>query len=177
MLCHPCYEMDVPVNLREIAMEIASLAVIKKELLQRSPDELAAICLRLGRFKKENKELLDYLLFMAEDESAYVRSACEEMSASFEDLPAANVYLTRKILRRILRTTNRRIRYSLEKRTELELRLHYCRLFQRLELKLETGTVLYNLYTGQLIKIEKLCTELPEDLQADYRGDIDQLMA
>ncbi len=49
-------------------MKPATLAQIKKELNMRSSDELLQLCLRLGRFKKENKELLTYLLFEAEDD-------------------------------------------------------------------------------------------------------------
>ena len=51
-------------------MKTAAVKDIKQELLQRSPKELLALCLRLSRFKKENKELLTYLLFEASDEAA-----------------------------------------------------------------------------------------------------------
>ena len=53
-------------------MKAASLAQIKKELKLRSPQDIEELCLRLGRFKKENKELLTYLLFEADDEQGYI---------------------------------------------------------------------------------------------------------
>ena len=59
-------------------MKAASLADIKRELKGRSPEEVLAICLRLGRFKKDNKELLTYLLFEAGDEAGYVQLLKED---------------------------------------------------------------------------------------------------
>ncbi|MEM9142481.1 MAG: hypothetical protein AAGA86_05795, partial [Bacteroidota bacterium] len=53
-------------------MKAATVAQLKKELQHRPPDELLQLCLRLARFKKENKELLTYLLFEAHDEAGYI---------------------------------------------------------------------------------------------------------
>jgi hypothetical protein len=44
-------------------MHLFSLQEQKKELHQLSKTELEAICLRFARFKKENKELLEFVLF------------------------------------------------------------------------------------------------------------------
>ena len=55
-------------------MKAISLKDIKQELIHLSPNELQEICLRLSRFKKENKELLSYLLFHSSDEDAYIES-------------------------------------------------------------------------------------------------------
>jgi hypothetical protein len=54
-------------------MTFASLAEIKKELQQTDPDVIQSLCLRLAKYKKENKELLGYLLFESQDEASYVR--------------------------------------------------------------------------------------------------------
>ena len=40
---------------------------IKKELQHLSSLQIADLCLRLSRYKKENKELLAYLLFEADN--------------------------------------------------------------------------------------------------------------
>ncbi|MFK8008518.1 MAG: hypothetical protein AB8H03_19320, partial [Saprospiraceae bacterium] len=45
------------------SMKAATVKQIKDELNDRSPKELLEFCLRLSKFKKENKELLTYLLF------------------------------------------------------------------------------------------------------------------
>jgi len=44
-------------------MKAASSKEIKSALIEQSPTQLTELCLRLARFKKENKELLTYLLF------------------------------------------------------------------------------------------------------------------
>ena len=49
-------------------MKTATVKQIKDELSYKSANELKELCLHLSRFKKENKELLTYLLFEAHDE-------------------------------------------------------------------------------------------------------------
>jgi len=49
-------------------MDPASLAEIKKTLMLMDRGELLDACLRLARFKKDNKELLTYMLFLSKDE-------------------------------------------------------------------------------------------------------------
>jgi hypothetical protein len=39
-------------------METASISEIKKELKTLTPQQLQDICIRLAKYKKENKELL-----------------------------------------------------------------------------------------------------------------------
>ena len=52
-------------------MKSASLSDVKNELSHLDKNELTELCLRLARYKKENKELLSYLLFDANDEENY----------------------------------------------------------------------------------------------------------
>ena len=60
-------------------MKAVSVVTIKKELKHRSSEELMEMCLRLSKFKKENKELLTYLLFEAHDESGYIETVKAEI--------------------------------------------------------------------------------------------------
>ena len=46
---------------------------IKKEIQHLRPEQLAELCLRLARYKKENKELLAYILFEADNEAALLK--------------------------------------------------------------------------------------------------------
>ena len=55
-------------------MKAASVVEIRKELEHLSVDNLKQLCLRLARFKIENKELLTYLLFESENEESYILS-------------------------------------------------------------------------------------------------------
>ena len=67
-------------------MKPASSKEIKDELNHLSKSELSALCLRLLRFKKENKELVSYLLFESQNEEAYllkVKGLMDEEFTSF----------------------------------------------------------------------------------------------
>ena len=156
-------------------MKAASLKEIKSNLESLDPEQLAGICLRLARFKKENKELLTYLLFEAGDEAAYVALVKEEVGDLFADLPTGNTYYIKKSLRKILRVVNRQVKYSGIAQTEIELRIFFCLQMRQARIPMQTGTVLHNLYQQQLKKIRTLVSKLPEDLQTDYESDMKKL--
>jgi hypothetical protein len=144
--------------------------------LQRlDADELNAVCLRLAKYKKENKELLSYLLSDAHDEAGYIRSVKEEMDVMFLELDGRNLYIVKKMLRKILRMANRQIKYSGIPQTELELRIYFCEKVKEANIPLTAGTVLYNLYQQQLKKITIVLAKLPEDYQVDYTSAIEAL--
>ena len=67
-------------------MKAATAQEIKQELASLKPSQLVEICQRLARFKKENKELLTYLLFEAHDEESYIREVKKEIDALFEKI-------------------------------------------------------------------------------------------
>ena len=67
-------------------MKAATVTEIKKELMHRSQDELLNYCLHLSRFKKENKELLTYLLFESHDEQSYIEGIKEEVEQLFSEI-------------------------------------------------------------------------------------------
>lgn len=149
-------------------MQAASLNEIKKELQHADSEVLAGLCMRLAKYKKENKELLSYLLFEAHNEQAYINSVKEEVDELFTTLPDRNVYLMKKTLRKILRVVNKQIKYSGLKETELDLRLYFCKKVRIARVPLTTGTVLFNMYQQQVKKITAALEKLPEDLQNDY---------
>lgn len=153
-------------------MTTASLQEIKKELRTLDPEKVQDLCNRLAKYKKENKELLTYLLFEAHDEQAYVGNVKEELNELFKTIPISNVYLIKKTLRKILRFANKQIKYSGIKQTELELRIFFCTKMKEAKIPRVPGTVLFNLYEQQLNKIETSFAKLPEDLQTDYDRDM-----
>lgn len=93
-------------------MKTASVKEIKQELSTRSYDELKELCLSLSKFKKENKELLTYLLFEADHEADYILSVKEEITNEFKLINLTSVYFVSKSVRKILRLTKKQIRYS-----------------------------------------------------------------
>jgi hypothetical protein len=157
-------------------MKAASVKDLKKELQQRSPSELVALCLRLSKFKKENKELLSYLLFEADDEDTFIRQTEAEM---LEQFSAINTKWSQVVIKKgvvkILRGVKTTIRYSGRKETEVELLLFFCAQMKAIRPSIKRIPVLQNLYERQLDRIRKVIPLLHEDLQHDYTVELEQL--
>jgi len=153
-------------------MKAASINEIKTELKSKSAAQLAELCLRLARFKKENKELLTYLLFEADDEESYRRSVEVEIETGIQAVNTSNLYIAKKMLRKVLRTTNKFIKYSGDKTTEAELLLFFCRQLNEKGIAIQKSPALTNLYAGLLKKIKAAVDSLHEDLQYEYKRQI-----
>lgn len=149
-------------------MKAATINELKQELLNEKPARLVEICIRLARFKKENKELLTYLLFEAHDTDAYIKSVKQEMDIHFETVNRSNVYFVKKTLRKILRITNKFIRYSGSNIAETELLIHFCTAIKEMGSSITGNPVIINIYQNQLKKINKAIASMHEDLQYDY---------
>ena len=107
-------------------MKTTSLSNLKKELALLPPNEVLSVCLKLVKFKKENKELLSYLLFDANNEPEYIESIKAEIDIQFAEINLNNLYIAKKSIRKILRNANKFIKYSGLKQTEVELLMHFC---------------------------------------------------
>lgn len=152
-------------------MTTSSISEIKKELSTLESDTLLALCMRMVKYKKENKELLTYLLFEAHNEQVYIENIKEEITELFKALPG-NTYHMKKSLRKILRMANKQIKYSGIKQTELEVRIFFCTKMKDAHIPRLQGSVLFNLYQQQLKKINIILGKLHEDLQGDYQREI-----
>jgi len=150
----------------------ASIHEIKQELVTLKAGEVTAICLRLARFKKENKELLSYLLFEAQDEQNYIKNIKQEIKDLFGEINLSHLYFAKKTLRKILRVINKHSRYSGNKQTDLELRIFFCQQLKISGIPFRQNAVLSNIFDGQLKKIDAALAALHEDLQHDYRKEI-----
>lgn len=153
-------------------MKTASIHEIKQELAVAKPAELVELCLRLAKYKKENKELLGYLLFEAHNPQAYLSNVKEEIDSLFGEITTTNAYLAKKSMRKILRITNKYIKYTSSKQAEVELLIHYCRKIRDSRIEITEGGALFNLYMQQLKKIDKALEGLHEDISYDYRKDV-----
>lgn len=156
-------------------MKTASVSEIKQELISASPKELLALCLRLVKYKKDNKELLNYLLFEANDLHGYIENIKAEIDEQFTQINYSNLYFVKKSLRKILRTTNKYIKYTASKETEVELLIYFCGKIKSSTIKISKSTALTNLYNILIKKIKTVAATLHEDLQHDYNKEIDQL--
>ncbi len=157
-------------------MKAASINEIKSELKLIPAVQITELCLRLARYKKENKELLTYLLFEANDQQAYINNVKEEMDNGFSEINTSNIYFAKKSLRKILRITNKHIKYTGSKEVEVQLLLHYCTSFKGLKIATQKSAALSNLYSNQIKKIGAAISSMHEDLQHEYLRELDRLM-
>lgn len=155
-------------------MKAATLNELKQELSHLPAEELLELCTRLARFKKENKELLTYLLFEAQNERDYIRNdkaaVALEMDAIAKD---NNLYLIKKSLRKVLRNATKYIRYSGSKTVEVEVLLFFCEQLKTSGIAIYKSQAIANLYTMQLKKLNKTIAMLHEDLQYDYHRQME----
>lgn len=156
-------------------MRASTVHEIKSELNSLKHNDLVDICLRLARFKKENKELMTYLLFEAHNEQGYVNSVKREIDALFSEINSANLYWAKKSLRKIVRIINKYCRYSGSKTTDIELRIYFCQSLNESGIPFQQNTVINNLYHSQIKKIFSVLDTLHEDLQYDYKREIEKL--
>lgn len=151
------------------------LADIKKEL-QHLPDvRLAELCLRLARYKKENKELLAYLLFEVSDGQGFIEKIKAEVGFMFSQLPAQS-YLAAKSTRKILRLITKYTKFIGEKPAEIELLNNFIlNYIQYTDRKLNYKP-LRMILIRQVEKTNALISKLHEDLQHDYSLDYNNLL-
>ena len=156
-------------------MKAATVSELKKELSTRAPKELLELCLRLSKFKKENKELLTYLLYEASNETGYIQSIKSEVDYEFEQINKKSFYFIKKSIRKILRNIKKYIRYSKKKETEVELLIYFCTKLKDFHPSFYKSVALSNLYHRQIEMIRKAVASLDEDLQYDYGIELENL--
>jgi len=156
-------------------MESYSISEIKKELNQLPAKELVELCIRLSKYKKENKELLNYLLYYNSSEELFIQNVKSEIDFQFTAINKTNMYFAKKTVRKVLRTVNKYAKYSGKPQTHIELLIYFVTQFKRELPKFKEYLVLENLYYSQLKKINTIFDKLHEDLQYDYAAIIESL--
>jgi len=156
-------------------LKAVSVVNLKKELQYLSSEELTELCLRLSKFKKENKELLTYLLFESHDESGYIKSVQQEIDEQFNLINTNSYFYIKKSVRKILRTIKKYARYSLKKETEVELLLYFCKKLKTFKPSIKNNITLTNIFERQIQLIKKIVSTLHEDLQYDYNLLLEEL--
>jgi len=157
-------------------MKTATVTELKKELKTRSQADLVELCLKLSKFKKENKELLTYLLYEADNEPQYIENVKAEIDVQFSEINRKSTYIVQKNVRRIQRNVKKYIRYSKLKETEVELLIYFSLKLKQLIPSIGTSGVLQNIFTRQLEILSKKVTALHEDLQFDYERELEDLL-
>ena len=156
-------------------MKAATSNEIKQELKGLSSANLIELCLRLARFKKENKELLTYLLFEADDLETYIGHVKDEVDEQFREVNTSSIYFAKKTIRKILRMVNKHIRYTGSKQAEAELLIYYSTKLKALKVFFRKSNVLDKLLDAQVKKIRAAIDTMHEDLQYDYIKALEEL--
>ncbi len=157
-------------------MKTATVKELKQELNNQTSSELVELCLRLSKFKKENKELLTYLLYEVSDEDGYITNVKTVIEQQFELINTKSYFYIKKSVRKILRNVKKFIRYSKKKETEVELLMHFCIQLKELNPSIKYNVTLQNIFDRQIILIKKTIATLHEDLQFDYELELNTLM-
>jgi hypothetical protein len=156
-------------------MKAASVQELKRELLILPPKQVIELCLKLVRFKKENKELLSYLLFDAHDPEAYVLAVKQEMDQQFAELPTSNWFIIKKALRKILRGIAKSSKHTNSKEADVEMMIHFCVNLKNSGIRFRSYKALSALYEQQLKKLHVLVEQVHEDLRFDYKKQLERL--
>ncbi len=154
-------------------MKAVTVTTIKKELQHLEKEQLVELALRITKYKIENKELMTYLLFEEHDEDHFIEAIKAEMDDQFEDINTTSYHFIKKSVRKILRGVKKHVRYSKKLETEAALTIHFCRKLKQMDPSYRYNTVLTNMYERQLGLAEKIIDKMHEDLQYDYKLEIE----
>jgi len=157
-------------------MKTATVTQLKKELVHHSQKELIELCLRLSKFKKENKELLTYLLFEESNEDDFILGVKNEIESQFTQINTSSYYYMKKSIRKILRMTKKFIRYSKKRETEISLLIYFCSELKSIRPTMTKNVSLQNIFDRQIVLIKKALLTLHEDLQYDYKMELDEMI-
>lgn len=158
-------------------MKAASLSELKKELQQLPPKDLVDLCVNLAKYKKDNKEYLDFLLFESHDKPHYISSVKKEIDEHFEELKQqSNLYYVKKGLRKQLRLITKYSKYVSDKAPAADLLIYFCTKLKHSGIPYHKSQLIVNLYDQQIKKINTLIRSLHEDLQQDYLIDLEKIM-
>jgi len=156
-------------------MKTEKLSEIKKELNSLNRDQLIDLCLRLAKYKKENKELLSYLLYEADDPIAYAESVKGVLIEEFYSLKKYD-YHSAKQLRKILRLIAKHAKYTSSAEAELILLLWFSENYLLYADLRSHYKPLQNIFLRQMEKLKKIFPKLHEDLQFDYSRHYEEIL-
>ena len=158
-------------------MKVSSISELIKELQELPQKQLVDLCLNLAKYKKDNKEFLDYLLFQAHDKLSFITAIKSEIDEHFEELKLqANLYYVKKSLRKLLRIITKYCKYLNDKAAAAELHIYFCSKLKQSKIPYHKSQLLVNMFEQQLKKINTLILGLHEDLQQDYLNDLEKIV-
>lgn len=158
-----------------MSIDANSLNEIKNSLKTLDAQELRMHLLRLAKYKKENKELLSFILYLEGDMNQFLKDVKHEMDEGFSALNTSTSYISAKGLRKVLKMVNKYIKFSADKNAEVEWLIHFCKKMKASPVRIGSSVVLTNLYNRQVERIYRALEHLHDDQRADFRQDFDAL--
>ena len=158
-------------------MKAASISELKNELKTLSQKDLVDVCLRLAKYKTDNKALIGFLLFEAHNKPAFVEEIKNEIITQFNEInPQQNLYFIKKSLRKIKRQIVKYAKYIDDKALAADLHIFFCLQLKESGIPFEKSQQLSNLYAAELKTILGLIKALHPDLQADYNHELEKII-
>lgn len=157
-----------------MSIKINSVNFIKKQLQSLPKEVLIEHCLRMAKYKKDNKELLNYLLFEQGYEEDYITEIKADIKTAFAEINRETFYYAKKNIRRIHKMTTKHIKHSGKKETEIELLIFFCLHMRNCGVSFIESRVMTNLYQRQITNIEKALHALHEDIRIDYEEELNE---
>lgn len=155
-------------------MKANSLKEIKTELTEKNKAELIQLCIKLVKLRKENKEMLSFLLFGAENVQSYIDDLKILLQNEFTllNFPARQKL---KHIRKTLRTLKKHIRYIEHLESEIHLRLWFCQTLIDNCSHAEIRGAYQKLIQSEIRQIENKIPKLHEDLIFDSRQELEEI--
>lgn len=151
------------------------LSDLKKELLELSKPELIQLCLRVAKLKRENKELLAYLIYDVDDPLFYAQKLKPEIKEVFNQ-PFQHAYYLTKSIRKAMRLITKYYRFTSNKQGETELLIYLVEEFHqswRYEYRYQAlGKIIFRC----LEKAQSNLKKIEEDFKADFEQPISELL-
>ena len=156
-------------------MKIASLAEIKKELQHLPQKELIGLISDLSKFSTDNKLFLYFKLYGRDHPGLFAEMVQEELVRDFRNGNTRNAHHAKKSAQAVRRKLNKFLKFTKYKATQIDLISFFCEMLFEYGYLMYRHPVIENLYLLQVGKVERLLSQMHEDLQFDYQDKVKEL--
>jgi hypothetical protein len=156
-------------------MNAMTLHELKLRLNGLPQKNLIELCLRLAKYKLDNKEFMTYVLECLDGQEGFVQNVISEINEYFFSMNTDTLYFAKKTVRKIERIVSKYVRFAGEARIETELRLYFCKKIISQYDFFSESEVIMNVLARQYRFALKSWSALHEDLQFDYRNELDEI--
>ncbi|MGY6561226.1 MAG: hypothetical protein ACXITV_03905 [Luteibaculaceae bacterium] len=156
----------------------APLTEIKKELKNKSKEELALLVIELCKLNKLNKELITYQLFHAEtDVQGYLEKSKEIVLEAFRKNSWNRYQLAAKSIRKTNKVFNEHLKIMQTPAQQLDLLIFYLKELNSYSIDEISPGVLGTNYIRLVKKLYKIYSQLHEDYQFDYQETVEAFLS